>query len=207
MSRDVRNEKTEARIKGALLQTLSVKPFTETSVSELAHEAQVSRTSIYTHFGSLEGVFRAAAQEQFGEQTEMYARKMGGGFEKTDGGFVPTGRSAGSRLLQPAAQMGHHAIAPCGGAPQAVYCLWWYGAFRTRWAGVGNGQDTALFSIFHSDRTSLVFTSYAQHYPPVTPFQSPKTDAAQLVHSASHSLSRKQAKKKNAFWCKTEKRM
>lgn len=65
MSRDVRNEKTEVRIKGALLQTLSVKPFTETSVSELAHEAQVSRTSIYTHFGSLEGVFRAAVNDVF----------------------------------------------------------------------------------------------------------------------------------------------
>ena len=177
------------------------------SVSAGTMESSDAYVEIEPASSGVEVQLESVVQEQFGEQTELYARKAGCGFEKADGGLVPTGRPAGRRLPQPAAQMGHQARAPAGGAPPAVYGLWWYGALGTRWAGVGDWQDAALFSIFHSDRTSLVFTSYAQHYPPVTPFQSPETAPTQLVHSASHSPFRKQAKKKNAFWCKTEKRM
>ena len=57
MSRDIRNDRTEKAIANGLLKVLEKKRFADVSVSEVARAAQVSRSTFYAHFSSLDEVF------------------------------------------------------------------------------------------------------------------------------------------------------
>ena len=61
---DIRNAKTERAIKDALLAILAHKPLSDASVSEVAREAGISRSTFYSHFSNLEQVFNALVDEQ-----------------------------------------------------------------------------------------------------------------------------------------------
>ena len=63
MASDIRNARTERAIVDALVKLLETKPFTELSISEVAHQANVSRSTFYAHFGNLREVFDRAVFE------------------------------------------------------------------------------------------------------------------------------------------------
>ena len=49
--------RTEQRIRDALLKLLANKPLADITVSELAREAHVSRSTFYEHFGNPDDVY------------------------------------------------------------------------------------------------------------------------------------------------------
>ena len=60
---DSRNKRTEQQIANALLHLLEKKPFEAVSVSELAREANVSRSTFYAHFDNVDDVFVRLVKE------------------------------------------------------------------------------------------------------------------------------------------------
>ena len=63
---DARFEKSAAAIKQALLRLLVGKRLEDVSMSELAREADVSRSTLYSHYGNVQDVYAALVVEFLG---------------------------------------------------------------------------------------------------------------------------------------------
>lgn len=61
--KDARFEKSAEAIKQAFLRLLVARRLEDISMSELAREAQVSRSTLYAHFGNVEEVYHALVME------------------------------------------------------------------------------------------------------------------------------------------------
>ncbi len=68
---DSRNKRTEQQIANALLHLLEKKPFEAVSVSELAREANVSRSTFYAHFDNVDDVFVRLVKEMNQHSQEL----------------------------------------------------------------------------------------------------------------------------------------
>lgn len=64
---DIRNERTERALIDSLLCILGRKRFSDISVSELAAEAHLSRSTFYAHFPNVRAVFDRAVSEFLGQ--------------------------------------------------------------------------------------------------------------------------------------------
>ncbi len=64
----VRNTKTQREVKKALLNLLKQKTLENITMSELAREAEISRNTLYQHYGNVHEVFLAIARD-FDDQT------------------------------------------------------------------------------------------------------------------------------------------
>lgn len=77
---------TEGDVKDALVRLLAVKPLANITVSELAREAHVSRSTFYEHFGNPNDVYDALMVEVSGEMSPLMSQVM------CEDGFKPAGR-------------------------------------------------------------------------------------------------------------------
>lgn len=64
---DVRYEKRDAAIKEALLRLLTGRKLEDVSMSDLASEAGVSRSTLYAHYGNVQDVYAALVVEFLGD--------------------------------------------------------------------------------------------------------------------------------------------
>lgn len=55
--------RTEASVKDAMLKLLAQKPLAEITISELAGQAHISRSTFYAHFGNTTDVYNALVEE------------------------------------------------------------------------------------------------------------------------------------------------
>lgn len=66
-SRQLRRERTHARIKSSLLQLMSEKSFEDITVTELAREAGINRKTFYSHFEGLDAVLAELEDDFVGQ--------------------------------------------------------------------------------------------------------------------------------------------
>ena len=66
--------RTEKSVKDALLKLLAVKPLAVITVSELAREAHVSRSTFYEHFGNPGDVYDVLMAEISGEMSPLMSQ-------------------------------------------------------------------------------------------------------------------------------------
>ena len=78
--------RTEQRIKDALLKLLANKPLADITVSELAREAHVSRSTFYEHFGNPDDVYDVLMAEISAEMSPLMSQVA------CSDGFKPAGK-------------------------------------------------------------------------------------------------------------------
>lgn len=78
--------RTEESIKNALVKLLASKPLAEVTISELAREAHVSRSTFYEHFGNPADVYDALMGEISGDMSSLMSQVV------CQDGFEPAGR-------------------------------------------------------------------------------------------------------------------
>ncbi len=89
--------RTEKSVKDALLKLLAVKPLAVITVSELAREAHVSRSTFYEHFGNPGDVYDVLMAEISGEMSPLMSQvACSDGFKPTGKPFCALVRDAGS---------------------------------------------------------------------------------------------------------------
>ena len=78
--------RTEGAVKDALLSLLAEKPLADITVSELAREARVSRSTFYEHFGNPADVYDAVVRDFAGDVSPLMSQVA------CSDGFKPKGR-------------------------------------------------------------------------------------------------------------------
>ena len=78
--------RTEQRIRDALLKLLANKPLADITVSELAREAHVSRSTFYEHFGNPDDVYDVLMAEISAEMSPLMSQVA------CSDGFKPAGK-------------------------------------------------------------------------------------------------------------------
>ena len=71
---DRRTKNTRRAVKEALLRLLAAKPLAQITVAELAAEADVSRSTFYTHYANTHRVFTALMRDFLGEVRPLSAQ-------------------------------------------------------------------------------------------------------------------------------------
>ena len=78
--------KTESAIKSALVNLLAVKPLADVTVSELAREAGISRSTFYDHYGNVGEVYEELVKDASSGMSPLLSQVM------CADGFKPSGR-------------------------------------------------------------------------------------------------------------------
>ena len=88
--------RTDAAIKQALLSLLGKKRLSEVTVSELARDAHVSRSTFYEHFGNPDEVYDALIEDISGEMAPLMSQVVcSDGFRREGRPFCALVRDAG----------------------------------------------------------------------------------------------------------------
>jgi len=88
--------RTDEAVKKALCKLLGIKPLSDITVSELAREANVSRSTFYEHFGNPGDVYDALVADVMGEMAPLMSQvACSDGFRREGRPFCALVRDAG----------------------------------------------------------------------------------------------------------------